>query len=312
MILGVDTSCYTTSFIVLSIETGEILFEDNRLLKVKSGERGLRQSEGFFKHSGQLTEIFEKMSHQLPVAGLKAIALSSRPRNIENSYMPVFHAGLLFCRNISNALGIPLYEFSHQEGHIKAALKTCGLNDEPSHFISMHLSGGTTELLNVKKKNESYEIKIVGRTLDINFGQLIDRIGVKLGLSFPAGKAMDELASTSDCESYFKVGFKNLEDFNISGLENKYMKMMEIQDEAYICKHIFNTIGRLIEQWIKNSDKNIPIILAGGVASNSIIKAYLSQKDTLGPVYFASPEYAKDNALGIAELGRAKFWRNET
>lgn len=306
MILGIDTSCYTTSFIVLSIETGEILFEDNRLLEVKNGERGLRQSEGFFKHSGQLTEIFEKMSRQLPVAGLKAIALSSRPRNIENSYMPVFHAGLLFCRNISTALGIPLYEFSHQEGHIKAALKTCGLDDEPSHFISMHLSGGTTELLDVKNEGDRYEINIIGRTLDINFGQLIDRIGVGLGLPFPAGRAMDELASTSDCESFFKVDFKFHEDFNISGLENKYMRMMESHEAAYVCKHIFNTIGRLIELWIKDRDKDIPIVLAGGVASNSIIKAYLENKAN---IYFASPDYSRDNAYGIAELGRTRFWR---
>ncbi|MBE0449596.1 MAG: hypothetical protein IBX70_02000 [Clostridia bacterium] len=306
MILGIDTSCYTTSFIVLSIETGEILFEDNRLLKVKNGERGLRQSEGFFKHSGQLTEIFEEMSRQLPVAGLKAIALSSRPRNIENSYMPVFHAGLLFCRNISTALRIPLYEFSHQEGHIKAALKTCGLDDEPSHFISMHLSGGTTELLDVKNEGDRYEINIIGRTLDINFGQLIDRIGVGLGLSFPAGREMDELASTSDCESFFKVDFKFHEDFNISGLENKYMKMMGSHETAYVCKHIFNTIGRLIELWIEDRDKEIPIVLVGGVASNRIIKAYLEKKAN---VYFASPDYSRDNAYGIAELGRIRFWR---
>lgn len=309
MILGIDTSCYTTSFIVLSIESGEILFEDNRMLKVKNGERGLRQSEGFFMHSGQLTDIFEKMSRQLPVAGLKAIAISSRPRNIENSYMPVFHAGLLFCRNISNALGIPLYEFSHQEGHIKAALRTCGLDDEPSHFISMHLSGGTTELLDVKKNEDRYEINIIGKTLDINFGQLIDRIGVKLGLPFPAGRAMDDLASTSDCKSFFKVDFKFHEDFNISGLENKYMKMIETQEPAYVCRHIFNTIGRVLELWIKDKDKDLPIILAGGVASNSVIKAYLEQIQNLGPVYFASPDYSRDNAYGIAELGLARYWR---
>ena len=309
MILGIDTSCYTTSFIVLSIETGEILFEDNRMLKVKNGERGLRQSEGFFMHSGQLTEIFEKMSRQLPVAGLKAIALSSKPRNIEDSYMPVFHAGLLFCRNISNALVIPLYEFSHQEGHIKAALKTCGLDDEPSHFISMHLSGGTTELLDVKNEGDRYEINIIGRTLDINFGQLIDRIGVKLGLPFPAGRAMDELAGTSDCEAFFKIDFKFHEDFNISGLENKYTQMMETHEPAYVCKHIFNTIGRVLELWIKDREENIPIILAGGVASNRIIKTYLGQNDRYGSVYFASPDYSRDNALGIAELGRTRYWR---
>lgn len=309
MILGIDTSCYTTSFIVLSIETGEILFEDNRMLKVKDGERGLRQSEGFFMHSGQLTEIFEKMSRQLPVAGLKAIALSSKPRNIEDSYMPVFHAGLLFCKNISNALGIPLYEFSHQEGHIKAALKTCGLDDEPSHFISMHLSGGTTELLDVKNEGKRYEINVIGRTLDINFGQLIDRIGVKLGLPFPAGRMMDELAKTSDCQSFFKVDFKFHEDFNISGMENKYMKLIESHDPAYIAKHLFNTIGRVIELWINEREKHIPIILAGGVASNSIIRTYLEQNSKHGSIYFASPEYSRDNALGIAELGRESYWR---
>jgi N6-L-threonylcarbamoyladenine synthase len=292
--------------IVIACDTGQILFELNKNLAVKPGERGLRQSEGFFQHVHQLTSSFESLSQAIDVKKIRAIAVSSRPRPLENSYMPVFHAGLLFCTNISNALGVPLATYSHQEGHLMAAICTSGLNSSPDWFYGLHLSGGTTEILKVKTLEDGFEETLVGGTLDLNFGQLIDRIGVKLGLSFPCGKEMDALAKLEPHDDAYKMKLKTDLTFNLSGLENKYMQLIEAHSVSYVCTHIFNTIAGILTQLIKPFPSDAPIVLSGGVASNSLICNQLQHKLSDKKLYFAKPEYARDNALGIAELYRRK------
>jgi len=293
--------------IVIDYRTGQILFELNKNLAVKPGERGLRQSEGFFQHVHQLTASFEALSLAVDVQKIRAVAVSSRPRPLENSYMPVFHAGLLFCTNIANALGVPLGTYSHQEGHLMAAIQTSGLSDCPESFYGLHLSGGTTELLKVKSLDDGFDEVLIGGTLDLNFGQLIDRIGVKLGLSFPCGKEMDDLAKLETHEDAFKITFKTDLNFNLSGLENKYMQLIETHDVSYVCRHIFNTIAHILIQLIKKIPSDFPVILSGGVASNAQISALLKRKIKDKNLYFAKPEYARDNAYGIAELYRRKM-----
>ena len=187
MILGIDTSNYTTSLAIVS-DKGEILADERRALRVKAGEKGLRQSEALFQHlenlpalSGKLFEVYRQQ--------IKAIAVSNKPRPAPGSYMPVFLAGLRFAQVISQALGVPLYCFSHQEGHIRACLHN---KDSVNYgrFLAWHLSGGTSELLLV----ENGQIEIVGGSKDISFGQLLDRIGVVLGLGFPCGAELDDTA----------------------------------------------------------------------------------------------------------------------
>ncbi len=311
MILGIDTSCYTTSMVVISIESGAPIYEKNKNLTVKPGERGLRQSEGFFQHVNKLTETFDDLVKSVSPGQIKAIAVSSRPRPIDQSYMPVFQAGLLFANNIANALGVPLYLYSHQEGHLMAAIYSAKINSIPSRFYGLHLSGGTTELLNVQSIEDGFIIDCIGGTLDLNFGQLIDRIGVKLGLAFPCGKEMDLLSRSEMHHDYFKLKLKEPEHFNISGLENKYLQLIETNSAAYCCTHIFNTIARLLIQLVTPLDKDQMVIFSGGVASNSTVKTVIENAFKDRKIYFALPEYARDNALGIAELGRLKYIREQ-
>ncbi len=304
MILGVDTSCYTTSMIVIDVDTGDVKFEKNKNLTVKPGERGLRQSEGFFQHIHHLTESFDLLCQSVDVQNITAIAVSSKPRSVEGSYMPVFHAGLLFCSNIANALRVPLYQTSHQDGHLLAAIATSGLNEIPKQFYGLHLSGGTTELLEVTPMDQRFEVKLLGGTLDINFGQLIDRIGVIMGLQFPCGKEMDLMAQNEQHQDFFKIKFKTTSTFNLSGFENKYNELVQSRSQSYVSRHIFNTIAYMIHQLIGPLDQNYPIILSGGVASNSIMRAFLSHHNQDKQLYFALPEYSRDNALGVAEMAR--------
>lgn len=306
MILGIDTSAYTTSMTVLDAQ-GEILFNCSRLLKVKAGERGLRQSDGFFQHVNQLTEIFKEMRETVSPSVLSAISVSRAPRTVEGSYMPVFHAGVLFARNLSVALDLPLFEGSHQEGHIMAAVKTSGLEKVPKRFVAIQLSGGTTELMDVWWTPCDFTIDRIGQTLDLNFGQLIDRIGVKLGYAFPAGGALDEISRTCDHKDKFRVKLNADLSFNISGLENKYMALLESETPAYIGKHLFNTVSDILIAWIQRMPKEVPVVLAGGVTANAHIREQVLSTFGTDKVYFAASEFAKDNALGAAELGRLRF-----
>ena len=308
MILGIDTSCYTTSMIVID-DGGNILYENNHMLKVKPGERGLRQSEGFFQHVNKLSEVFSDLVLKVSPKDFKGIAVSSRPRPVEGSYMPVFQAGVLFATNLSNALSIPLYEFSHQEGHLMAALHSLKISPIPKQFIGLHLSGGTTELLSVKWEDEAFHIDLIGGTLDLNFGQLIDRIGVKLGLNVPCGKEMDQMAQSETHLEYFKVKNVDFGRFNLSGLENQYNKLITEKTAAYCCRHIFNTISNLLYQLIADLPSELPIIFSGGVSSNSIVKEWLKHNFPQDGLYFAPPEYSRDNALGVAEMGRLQHFR---
>ncbi len=307
MILGIDTSCYTTSMVLLNATQKTILFEENTLLKVKLGEKGLRQSDGFFQHSSQLIKAYEALCQNNDVAAIKAVCVSDRPRSVEGSYMPVFMAGVHFAKQLSLSLNIPLYTCSHQDGHLMAALQTCGIESFPASFYAIQISGGTTELLDASYEEGYFTEHILGASLDLQFGQLIDRIGVALGLSFPCGAAMEAVAGHVQHSDAFKLHFKNETHFNISGLENKYMKMIEEKPMDYIARHLFNTIGESLLAWISPLCKDKPMVIAGGVASNAIIRDLFKVKAVDRSVYFAQPRYSKDNALGVACIGAIRM-----
>jgi N6-L-threonylcarbamoyladenine synthase len=230
MILGIDTSNYTTSLAIVS-KDGEILADVRRQLKVKDGEKGLRQSEALFQHLGNLPDLSGQLLEKYR-QDIVAVALSSKPRPIDGSYMPVFLAGLGYGQVISQALGVPLYEFSHQEGHIRACLQDTGF-DYKSRFLAWHLSGGTSELLLLDKGC----ITVVGGSKDISFGQLLDRIGVALGFNFPCGAEIDALVMEVDSlKGNYQAG-NSLSRIPVSGL---YCNLSGIETQA---KRLVGNLG---------------------------------------------------------------------
>ena len=180
--LGIDTSNYTTSSALFDEEKREII-QQKKLLPVKEGELGLRQSDAVFAHVKQLGDIVEKLFSGKKY-NITAVGVSTRPRDIEGSYMPCFLVGDMVSKTVSSVLGVPRYEFSHQQGHIAAALYSAGRLDLLGEkFIAFHLSGGTTEILLA----DHGELTLLGGSLDLHAGQLVDRTGVYMHLPFPAG-----------------------------------------------------------------------------------------------------------------------------
>lgn len=298
--LAFDTSNYTTSVAWFSPE-GQ--YQARKLLEVPQGTLGLRQQDALFQHVKRLPALAQELFAQ----GLDqtvAVGASTAPREAEGSYMPCFLAGSGQAQVTAQALDVPFYSWSHQQGHLAAAAWGAGhpeLLDRP--FLAWHLSGGTTELLAVTPKGTAITAEKLGGTTDISAGQLIDRTGVLLGLAFPAGKALDALAkeAAGSVAPYdVKVdGFT----FSLSGMENKVQALAQDgQQGAEIARFVLDTLTgtiRRVTVAAQNAHPGWPVLCSGGVASNSRLRYVLTE---FCQALFAPPELSTDNALGTAIL----------
>lgn len=311
-VLGLDTSNYTTSAAVFDGEEGR---NQGRLLEVRPGELGLRQSDALFQHVKHLPEVVEALLGEEGLGTVQAVGASTRPRAVEGSYMPCFLAGASQGQVLSQVLGVPFYAFSHQQGHLAAAAWSAGrldLLDRP--FLAWHLSGGTTELLRVEPEENGVAVRaeILGGTSDISAGQLIDRTGVLLGLPFPAGKGVEKLSRQAQKREYYKVKVNGL-TFSLSGMENKVRQMVQRGEEpAEIAWFAQETVCRVVQACTKAAMEQypgLPVLCSGGVASNGRLKELLRQN--CGAL-FAQPQFSTDNAMGTAILTWRALERGRT
>lgn len=314
--LGIDTSNYRTSAAVCD-ECGNVVRSIRRLLPVKDGELGLRQSDALFSHTKALPSIIEELG-AFPLA---AVGYSAKPRDCEGSYMPCFLAGESVARSVASLFGIPAYPFSHQAGHLQAALYSVSHDPEVpfgslteltekengfapnGRFLAFHVSGGTTEALLC----DNGKVTLLGGTLDLNAGQAIDRVGVALGLPFPAGEELEKLANGQPKSKGIKVSVKGF-DCNLAGLENMAKKLIKNGESretvaAFTLDAVLKTLDKMSESLV-TSYPELPILYAGGVMSCKRIARALGNKYTSA---FALPEFSGDNAVGTALLCLKKY-----
>ena len=302
-VLGLDTSNYTTSAAIYDTDTRAVT-QVKKLLTVRPGERGLRQSDAVFQHTRQLPELTEQLFSQ-NTYHLSAVGVSAFPRRQEGSYMPCFLAGESQGRALAAALGVPFFACSHQQGHLAAAAWSAGRTDLlDGPFLAWHLSGGTTELLLVRPQGTNVAAEKLGGTSDISAGQLIDRTGVLLGLQFPAGKALDELYPQADACMEYRVKLKDL-TFSLSGMENQVKRLLaEGEAPANVARFTLDTVCSVVLRATQEAQRRcpgLPVLCSGGVASNRQLRAAMER--SCGAL-FAQPCYSTDNAMGVAILTR--------
>lgn len=308
-ILGIDTSCYTTSIACVSLD-GELLLSKQKLLLVPEGARGLQQSSAVFAHLKNLPELSACLRSSLPDGELAAVCASVKPRPYSDSYMPVFVVAESLGAVIANLTGVPFYTTTHQENHIMAGLYTCGWMQNDRHFLALHLSGGTTELLEVRSRPTGFDINLIGSTQDLHAGQFVDRIGVALGLGFPSGPHLEALAKMTDKPVDIPYYVKDL-TVSFSGSESHAQRLIDQNaDKSCIARGVYQALTKTIYKWLINAvDKGYPatVLLVGGVSSSMLLRKELQdQVKKTGreiSLFFADPLLSKDNAVGTAYLG---------
>lgn len=307
--LGFDTSNYTTSAAVCDAE-GNVVANIKIPLPVKSGNRGLRQSEAVFEHTRNLPILCQSLRAELGGYTPVAVGVSVRPRDAEESYMPCFLAGKAAAYSFASGLNIPVCEFSHQNGHVRAALYSAEQERllESERFLAFHVSGGTTEALLVTPGDGCFSVELVGETDDINGGQAIDRVGVAMGLDFPAGAALEALASQYNGKIYKHAVCVKDGRCSLSGVENIAAKIYsQTNDKSAVAAFVFDFIGRTLDEirrQVMDKHGRMPVVFAGGVMSNNIMREQLSAQCE---AYFSEPQFSADNAAGIALLCRDKI-----
>ena len=298
-VIGIDTSNYTTSIAFFDGNCGEIC---SKLLPVKQGELGLRQSDAVFAHIKSLPELSGRLFSHIQAANITAVGVSTRPRAVEGSYMPCFMVGYSHAKLLADALNVPLVEVSHQQGHVAASLWSAGhmeLLSQP--HLAWHLSGGTTELLMVEPVGKNVACTKIGGTSDISAGQLIDRTGQLLQLPFPSGKHLDVLSQQAAGADLFRVKCADM-TFSLSGVQNKVQQYHEkngipAETAAYALRCVAYAVFRATQQALQRYP-GLPVVFSGGVASNTMLRQTL---EPLNPI-FAQPQYSTDNAMGVAVL----------
>ena len=298
-VIGIDTSNYTTSIAFFDGVGGE---NCSRLLPVKQGELGLRQSDAVFAHIKSLPELSGRLFSNVRKKDITAIGVSTRPRAVDGSYMPCFMVGYSHAKMLSDVFAVPLVEVSHQQGHVAASVWSAGhleLMDQP--HLAWHLSGGTTELLLVEPEGKNVKCTRIGGTTDISAGQLIDRTGQLLNLPFPSGKHLDALSRDAQMKETFKVKCSNRE-FSLSGVQNKVQQFHTahgdpVETAAYALRCVAKAVYLASEQALKDYP-GLYVVFSGGVASNSMLR------DVMKPLHpvFSQPQFSTDNAMGVAVL----------
>ena len=306
--LGIDTSCYTTSVAFMD-KAARLVGESRQILKVREGKCGLQQSEMVFQHTRNLPEMVQNAMPQ--GARVIGVCASGYPRPLEGSYMPAFLVGLGFARSLAAINNIPLHIISHQENHLLAGKWSAGGPDE-MRFLLLHASGGTTDLLLAEQREDGgYKLREIGGSIDLHAGQFIDRIGVSLGLQFPAGPAVEEFAKTAAEPAALPVSVKGLKA-SLSGPATAALRKLAAgADPAGIAAGVQKVLAETFYRLIFNAAKEFKVssaLIVGGVASNTYIREYLHAKLGSKKISLWHPQarFSCDNACGCAAFAVLK------
>ena len=302
--LGIDTSCYTTS--VACADHKSIVFEKRTMLSVPFGNRGLRQSEGLYQHIRQLSPLLCDLFEAVDPQRIGAIAVSASPTAREDSYMPVFLAGLKQAESLAAALKVPLYRVDHQSGHIRAALYGNEKLLDCDRFLTAHVSGGTTDVLLVEPhRNAAYRIDPIGTSTDLHAGQFVDRVGVALNLPFPAGKHLEALALQAQEKTVKIASTVKGANCSLSGAESAAQRLLHTVPDAELAYGVYDCLARTLSKMFRSASDaygDLPILVCGGVASSNLLRTLLKKRCSQR-LSFGEPAYSSDNAVGVALLG---------
>lgn len=301
--LGIDTSCYTTS-VALIDDKGALVGEARKVLHVKEGKCGLKQSEMVFQHTRNLPVLVKTLFENY-AGEIRAVGVSGRPRPLANSYMPAFLVGLGFAESLAAILKTKLYIISHQENHLEAGIWSAK-GPVASKFLMLHASGGTTDLLSAEPKPDgSYQLDHIGGSIDLHAGQFVDRIGVGLDLPFPAGPHLEAIAESASEKIALPIAVNGL-NVSFSGPATAAQRLLDANvDKPAIALGVQYALAETFARVLRNAARACmvnDVLFVGGVSANKYITTYLKKSLEKQKIKLWIPEsrFSSDNAAGCA------------
>ncbi len=319
LILGIETSCDDTSICLLEKQ-------ESGFPTIHFHER-FSQEEMLATWGGIVPEIAARNHLDKIVPLLKSAFQQTKykPKDIDLiavTTLPGLLGPLLTGINVAKTLSFIFQTPIIGVNHLYAHLEAIHLTEQITYpYLGLLVSGGHTIFFLVEGRNQ---FKVIGRTIDDAAGEAFDKGGRLMGLPYPAGKFIDELASKTSKRSFdFPIGLKHSKDtkLSFSGLKNAIRLQMEkrpdllklIKDKDY-SEECFDLIGSyqdaIVDALVLKlkyalalcHDKNIPIVVGGGVACNSALRNKI-QKLYPKNSFFVKPEFCTDNGAMIANFG---------
>ena len=303
MILGIESTAHTLSFGVVE-DDGRAMSSVSNLFRPEEG--GIHPREAADHHSDIAGELLSQMmlSNSISKSDITAIAFSQGP-----GLGPCLRVGASVARALANAWEIPLIGVNHCVAHIEIGRNQTGCEDP----VLLYVSGGNTQV--IARRGERY--RVLGETLDIGIGNMLDKFARSQGIPFPGGPEIERLAGdwisrNPECslESILlPYGVQGM-DLGFSGiLTAALQKKTAGHDLGEICwslqEHSFSACIEVAERAMAHTGKS-ELLLGGGVACNERLRgmASIMCQERGGESYSPSKEYCVDNGTMIAELGR--------
>ena len=222
--------------------------------------------------------------------------------------------GVSYAKGLSYVTGKPLVAVNHIEGHIAGNYLTHSELKPP--FVCLIISGGHTHLVNVKSYND---FEILGKTRDDAIGEAFDKVARVVGLGYPGGPKVDNLAKQGASNIKLPVThFDNL-DFSFSGIKTAVINLNHKDpniDKADLCASFQTAVTEMLISNVKKAVKQFEsdkIVIAGGVSRNSFIRSSFDNlaKELNIKVYYPEPILCTDNAAMIAAAGYYNYTNEE-
>ena len=318
IILGIESSCDDTSAAV--IRNGVLLSNVTASQAVHEAYGGVVPELASRAHQQNVVPVVDQALKRAGVTKeeLSAVAFTRGP-----GLMGSLLVGVSFAKGFARALGIPMVEVNHLQGHVLAHFikEDEGDHDQPEFpFLCLLVSGGNSQIILVKAYND---MEVLGQTIDDAAGEAIDKCSKVMGLGYPGGPIIDRLARQGNPQAYsFAKPHIGGYDYSFSGLKTSFLYSLRDwmkEDPDFIEHHkedlaasLEHTIVDILMKKLRQAAKDTGIrqvAVAGGVsANNGLRNAFWEHADRYGwKIFIPKFSYTTDNAAMIAITGYFKY-----
>ena len=318
IILGIESSCDDTSAAV--IKNGVLLSSVIASQAVHEAYGGVVPELASRAHQQNIVPVVHEALKRAGVTKeqLSAIAFTRGP-----GLMGSLLVGVSFAKGMARALGIPMIDVNHLQGHVLAHFikENEDDTDKPEYpFLCLLVSGGNSQIIRVNAYND---MEVLGQTIDDAAGEAIDKCSKVMGLGYPGGPIIDRLARQGNPKAYtFSKPHIPGYDYSFSGLKTSFLYSLRewLKDDPDFIEHHKEDLAASLEKTIVDilmdklrkavKDTGIrQVAVAGGVsANNGLRNAYREHAEKYGwKIFIPKFGYTTDNAAMIAITGYFKF-----